>query len=171
MKVSDLHPHLTAATVPSRRHSFANPYIGAQPELPDSDDGWILVPSDHLGDLYWRFDVEITNRASGDPTQYRLIKLRNGMRVLLGNNKAVPAVGASVAFAAGMMDQPVCSQSQFCPREVQRIHAFKADIPGLAHLVEHCVCRSVSQSSGMDREQGFTAPDFSAVRASSHSTR
>ncbi|GJE91524.1 peptidase M16 domain-containing protein [Phanerochaete sordida] len=69
-----------------------------------------------------------------DRTSYRLLHLANGVQVLLCSDRTSSTCGASICFRAGMLNQPEW-------------------MPGLAHLLEHCVFASVnSGKSNKDLE-------------------
>ena len=70
---------------------------------------WIPVFLEE-GDLqtirYWRFGPKI-RKSEQDTTEYQLIRLLDGVQVLLCSDKLATSSGASVAFSVGSFDQPV----------------------------------------------------------------
>ena len=74
--------------------------------LPGTDK-WTLVESDeNQCPSYWRYNRGLL-KDPDDPTEYQLVKLLNGMMILLGSNQSTPIACATVAFPAGLLDQPV----------------------------------------------------------------
>ena len=67
---------------------------------------WVPVFSDQRRVRYWRFGSKI-RKSDKDTTEYQLIRLLDGVQVLVCSDQLAASSGASVLFRVGSFDQPV----------------------------------------------------------------
>jgi insulysin len=82
--------------------------------------------------------TDVIRQGETDHRQLRLIRLQNGMQVLLIHDVNSPTAAVGLRLSVGSLHDPVCLA--FLYLHGNSIMCIKLDRPGLAHFCEHVVC-------------------------------
>ena len=86
---------------------FFDPSPYQERECVTSDDSdWTYVPVASDIPPYWYYTGEIS-KSPMDAAEYKIVRLVNGIEVLLCSDATTLVAGASVLFPVGTFDQPV----------------------------------------------------------------